>query len=300
MNVKRILSVVLLSLVFVWGLLWPLSLRAAPPSDPAIWAAGSQVCPSGCAFSSIQDAIDAATPGEEIPNRPGVYTGVHVRAGITQVVYISKTITVRGGYNDDFSAQNPLSYPTTVDAQGQGRGIVIVGNGVSPTIEGLRITGGAAPDPLDKGAGVYIENAGGVISGNVIYSNTADYYGGGLYLVRSSTRLVNNDILSNTAIVGSGGGVELVGGTPSLEGNVIRNNKTEYDGGGVYIIDDGSTLTGNTIVDNEAGFGGGVYVINGSPALTGNIIAENTAFERRRAVLLEQHVAPRQQRRHRQ
>jgi hypothetical protein len=258
------------ALALLWGLNGEPTAQAAP-------RAGIQVCPSGCAFSSIQNAVDAATPGEVIQIAQGVYNGVHAQAGITQVVYISKSITLRGGYNDDFSAQNPLSYPTTVDAQGQGRVLVIVGSGISPTIEGLRITGGAAPDPLDKGAGVYVEDAGGIISGNLIYSNTADYYGGGLYLSWSAARLINNDILSNTASVGSGGGVELNGGTPIVEGNTIQNNKTEYDGGGVYISGNDVTLRGNTITDNEAGFGGGVYVINSSLTLERNVIGGNTA-----------------------
>jgi hypothetical protein len=42
--------------------------------------------------------VDAASSGDEIRVATGTYTDIHQRAGITQVVYITKTVTVRGGY----------------------------------------------------------------------------------------------------------------------------------------------------------------------------------------------------------
>ena len=51
------------------------------------------------------------------PRADIVATGV-----VTQVVYISKTLLVRGGYTTtDWTTSNPISYPTTLDAQGGGR-----------------------------------------------------------------------------------------------------------------------------------------------------------------------------------
>jgi hypothetical protein len=46
-----------------------------------------------------------------------------------QVVYLDKTVTVRGGYNAaDFSLPpHPDAYPTTLDAEDQGRVIYITG-----------------------------------------------------------------------------------------------------------------------------------------------------------------------------
>lgn len=60
------------------------------------------------------------------------------------MVYISKTVTIRGGYtttNGFADPPNPDTNPTTLDAQGQGRVLYITGD-ISLTIEGLRITGG--------------------------------------------------------------------------------------------------------------------------------------------------------------
>ena len=248
-----------------------LSASAAP-------AAELHVCPSGCTYSSVQTAVDVANTGDVIKVAQGDYTDIHVRAGITQVVYISKTVTVRGGYTtSDWNTSNPIAHPTTLDAQGQGRVLVIVGD-ISPNIEGLRLTGGVTLEPLFRGGGLYVENAGGIISGNVIYSNTASYYGGGVYLSWSSARLVHNTIENNTAStgVGSGGGLYLSCGAPTLEDNIIQNNAA-LSGGGVHLFNSNATLTGNTIANNTAGQGGGVEFVCSSPTLTGNLIKGNTA-----------------------
>ena len=96
------------------------------------------VCPAGpphCDHAVIQDAVDAANDGDVIKVATDVYTDVHSRpsppgyagpAVITQVVYISKTVTLRGGYTAPGFADppDPEANPTTLDAQGQGRVLV--------------------------------------------------------------------------------------------------------------------------------------------------------------------------------
>ncbi|HOU12089.1 MAG TPA: choice-of-anchor Q domain-containing protein [Anaerolineae bacterium] len=284
MNIKRIVLAVFLAAGLTTGVVWllgdGLAVRAAP-------VYGLQVCPSGCAFSSIQDAVDAAAPGELIQVATGVYTGVHARGGVTQVVYISKTVTVRGGYNADFSACNPISYPTTLDAQGQGRVIWMSGS-ITPVIEGLRITGGNAyglggTDWGDNaGGGIFVVSATASISGNVIYSNTGgsdNSFGGGLYLKNSAASLTHNTITSNTAAHGDG--MYLFYSPASLSHNIISGNGSGLTGwgGGVALRHSDANLTDNTITGNRGGYGGGVNMDRGEPLLNHNIITGNTGFD---------------------
>jgi len=247
---------------------------------------------------TVQYAVDQAAVGDTILVASGVYTGVHVRSRppgyealvalktITQVVYISKTIMIQGGYTSDFaSPPDPVANLTTLDAEGKGRVMVIAGY-ISPTIEGLRITRGNAAKlqgeggAVDAGGGIYIISATAAISHNQIFSNTA-YSGGGLYLLYSPATLDGNAIISNTGGSGGGGGLKLIYSyNATLKGNRIATNTAPSAGGLFLNYSDGATLDGNTFVSNAAttGLGGGALVQSSNGMITGNTFISNTAY----------------------
>jgi pectin methylesterase-like acyl-CoA thioesterase len=100
MRSKRLLTALVFGVGLIIALLW--LLNGSSTGLPAARAADLHVCPTGCAYSSVQAAVDAASAGDVIKVATGTYTDVSTRAGVTQVVYIDKGVTIRGGYTTAF------------------------------------------------------------------------------------------------------------------------------------------------------------------------------------------------------
>jgi len=246
------------------------------------------VCPGGCAYSSVQDAVDAANDGAVIKVAADTYTDLHTRLvyfqTITQVVYIDKSITIQGGYTtSNWDEADPVVNLTVLDAQGQGRVLYIASEATNLTIEGLYITGGNAAGlgggtlGEDVGGGVYVSADAVTIRNNQVISNTADDYGGGLYLPRGVATLSGNTIAYNSA--NCGGGLFLSCSAATLSSNVVTSNTANLRGGGLLLLHSGdAVLNGSTIIANTADEGGGLYLDKESDAtLTNNIVAGNQA-----------------------
>jgi hypothetical protein len=267
-------------------------------------------------FSSLQEAVDAATGGETIKVASGIYTEVHARPVppgsayppeggiITQVVYISKTVILRGGYTTaNWLAADADSNPTTLDAGGQGRVVYVTGDH-STTIEGFRITGGDATglggDFAGAGGGIHVATSTVAIRDNHVFSNCAGL-GGAVYLRFNAAVLSDNMVVSNTAsaagggvyawgrdatlsanavslnLADYGGGVYAGNGETTLEGNTIARNTAREWGGGLYVGSNGITLARNTILENAALTGGAMHIFESDATLVGNTIRGNTA-----------------------
>ncbi len=247
-------------------------------------------------YTTVQAAVDAVDdPGDVVKVAAGTYTGVQTRNGLDQAVYITKSLTIRGGYStSDWNHQDPEAHVTTLNANGQGR-VVYIAGAISVTVDGLHLTGGDATglggDGFgDAGGGVYVLSATVTLSRNTIGNNQAttdswsDGLGGGVYADASTITLRGNQILNNRAAVGGwfasgmGGGVYGVDSQVLLEANQIRGNQAGGDfgvGGGVELdACAGFTLVNNVVADNQADYGGaGVWIshMSGVPS-TGRLI----------------------------
>jgi parallel beta-helix repeat protein len=256
--------------------------------------------PAG-ACRTVQYAVDQAVEGDEIRVTTGAYTDLSVRSRadvtttgvVTQVVYVSKSIAIRGGYTtDNWTTPDAEANPTTLDAQGLGRVIYAVGD-VAVTLENLRITGGDAAGlggmalegylyPWDTGCGggVYAITATVAIEGSQVSGNTASY-GGGMYVANGVVVVAESQVSNNTAGLGSGGGMNLYDSDATLSGNTFVSNTAGYAGGALLSKKGKAVLSGNTIISNTASddSGGGLYLYESSVTLSGNTVSNNSAGE---------------------
>lgn len=245
-------------------------------------SAGTNTCTNPANPCALQHAIDQAAAGDEILIAGGVYNTVLTIDSKKQIAYITKSITLRGGYSADFAAQDPVAYPSVFNAGNNGRCIYIAGS-AQPLIEWLVITNGNAagltggPTNQDAGGGVYITNAAPTLRHNTITVNKAQI-GGGVWLSNSSAVLVDNVISNNTATY-YGGGIGLYQSAATLRTNTITGNSATGAAGGLFLDNSPALLEGNTIRSNTAGTtGGGGRIVNNSTAtLTGNDISNNSA-----------------------
>jgi len=281
MNIKRLFLALALGLGLTLGLLWLLgSQHSMVLADPGIL----YVAPGGdCGgvtpcYATVQAAVDAASAGDEIRVAAGTYAGTQtavVTVGgnpytYTQVVVITKSLTLQGGYSPaDWYTPDPTANPTIIDAERQGRGVSIVGTyNVHPevTVDGFTVTGGDYTG-LGNPAGV----------ANRVCRGRGCDCGGGLYAYNSTLILRNSVITDNVASsnYGQGGGIYLWVVSPSgspasrIENTTVISNSAHW-GGGMYVtkVNNPLTITHSTFRDNYAdGSGGGLALASNIEAL---------------------------------
>lgn len=224
----------------------------------------------GSEYAEIQAAVDAVTAGAVV-QIAGLCLGVNNRGGLSQHVHVNKSLTLEGGWNNDFGVRDPDLYPTTVDPQGNGRAVYIA-NATVVTLTGVSLVHGSA-------AGL-----GGYKPGSITYDA-----GGGLYAL--NTRLVVSDcVIADSSVYRAnyyGGGLFLNNGDGSVFlDNVIRDNRNAYNhyenrGGGLYAINsDNLLLRGNQFTGNQAAWGGGLALVDSATfTVEDNLLQSNLAVE---------------------
>ncbi len=243
-------------------------------------------------YPSIQAAIDASAPGDEVWVLPGIYLeALNFRGKAIRVV------SVEG--------------PDVTEIVAPSAGSVVLfrtGEGPDSILEGFTIRGGngTAQGLVRYGGGIQIEACSPTIRGNVIRDNAADFGGGISCWSRADATIVDNRIASNRAISRgggiycddfsfpsirdneiiandcdlTGGGIYLFHSSPVIEGNSIRENRAVGGGGGVYCdVDSHAVLRNNELIENiaESASGGGVAFIECAPYLFRNLIRANQA-----------------------
>jgi parallel beta-helix repeat protein len=251
-------------------------------------------------YPTIQAAIDAAIPGDEVIIDDGTYSG----EGNGNLDFGGKAITVRS------ASGNPAA--CIIDCAGSEWGFYFhKGETAASIVKDLTIRNGigmlvADNDELGAGSETCLSHmserhVNAITTGDTYYEGSSlNFYGsgGGVYCSSSSPTLTNcriyrgsvecydsSPILTNCTISDSsayyGGGLDCrYNSSPTLTNCTISGNTAEWGGGGVCCsVDSNPTLTNCTISGNTAESGGGVYCDSSSPTLTNCILWGDTPQE---------------------
>ena len=203
---------------------------------------------------TIQAAIDAAEPGDEILVAPGRYTWANQGGSPPHaMIHIAR-------YREGFTLRSEAGPDVTIiDAQRQNRVMLIDGmNGI--VIEGFTITGGDAPSfGSFRGGGIAMAHTEDVIR-NCIFENNFAGEGGGIFNGGHGTILIEGCIFRNNVSSGEGGGLWF--GWSPLGFDIVDcqiYNNTAHSGGGIYATRAAIAIENTAIINNTAEDGGGFF-----------------------------------------
>ncbi|MFN2221765.1 MAG: right-handed parallel beta-helix repeat-containing protein, partial [Candidatus Promineifilaceae bacterium] len=262
---------------------------------------------SGAPCRTLQHAVGVAIAGDEIRVAEGVYQGTQTITrtlyskvySYTQVLYINKPLTVRGGYSTaSWNVSDPETHPTVIDAERSGRGVSIVDSLAEPVnLEGFTITGGdytGLGNPFtvsnwacgytssDCGGGILVTRSAVNLRRLLVWDNIGGQYqneGGGIYIDGAyNVTIEDSQVISNSAELGGGMFVTDHYSPITIRNSLFQDNIARGAGGAINFGDGANnlvTIEETDILSNtalatyrETGKGGGLYIRLSQDGLT--------------------------------
>lgn len=206
-------------------------------------------------YLTIQEGINAASEGDSVIVRPGMYTGPSNRGLTFDGTNI--TLTTLGNIES-----------TIIDCGGWDRAFYVLNTGEDTTcvISGFTIRNGYTPS--SDGGGIFASGASLTVEGCVIENCTASNNGGGVffgYNTRLGRSIIKDCVIRDNHVESRGGGIMVSHGAAKIIGCTFARNSTTGDdeasqGGGAvccHTIHEMTPIASCTFVGNSS-------VLNGS------------------------------------
>lgn len=205
---------------------------------------------------TIQDAILAASHGDEIVVAPGTYTEA--------IDFFGKAVHLR-------SSDGPET--TVIDASGLDKSVVtcVSGEGAKTILEGFTITGGNAV----QGGGMNNVFSSPTVIDCIFEANAAVQ--GGAIRNSSANPTITGSIFRNNTASQNGGAISNTNSVVSVTDCQFLFNSADVEGGAIYNVGNSSvTVTGSRFEGNNAQFGGAIYGILSDAAMADNFLCQNS------------------------
>ena len=213
-------------------------------------------------YAAIQNAIDAARPGQHVEVSPGVYSGI----GNRDLDYSGKDVCVIG-------IEGPEA--TLLDCENLGRGAAFEsGESRDARFEGFTVKNG-----YKQNGGAILCDASSPVVVDCFFDAGSANFGGGVACRNGAASAIDFCIFLGNGAESSGGGLFCDAASPDVTDCFFSGNYSGDEGGGVFCIDGAApTLFGTTFYGNISVSGGGISCAGGaSPHVERCLFLENDA-----------------------
>jgi predicted outer membrane repeat protein len=273
-------------------------------ADAAVLRVGS-----GCTYTTVQDAINAAQNDDELRLRTQTYV---------ENVVVTKPLTIRGGYSSCTATSPTLFNRATIEAVATGAPtlLLLAPNGSTIRLERVDVTGGVNPsgnggglrisgrsrlevdlvsasgNVASLGGGIYIDQGSSLVSTGglalTVSNNTATSVGGGIYVRSGASMDLLTQPLATVNIDGNDadnqGGALFFGAADVRVANASFDGNTAPSGGAIAnslvtsasLLEIADSSFSNNIATGTGGNGGALYLQKGTAAF--DVIIRDTAL----------------------